>query len=229
MTDGTILVTGSRGSIGRKICPLLKQKYNLFEVDIELGYDLTNYSAYAEFFGERSVKYILNLFAVNEHVSVQGSSGMASLLSDFEGRSGQQYYDVNCVALFNLCSYLISNQSIKSIINISSIYGGSLPDPSLHSGRLKNIWYGASKASVEYITQYMAKFAAPDTRINCIRLGGVEFEQSSDFIEKYSKKVPMQRMANVSDLYHLADFLFDEQRSSYITGSVIPLDGGWAL
>ena len=64
-------------------------------------------------------------------------------------------------------------------------------------------------------------------RCNCIVLGGLYNEkQNSEFRKKYIQKVPLGRMASITDVINSYEFLTSE-KSSYITGISLNVDGGY--
>lgn len=68
---------------------------------------------------------------------------------------------------------------------------------------------------------------APDNiRVNCISPGGIFNNQDSNFVDKYSKKVPMNRMGNENELLSSFEYLISDS-SSYVTGQNIVVDGGF--
>ena len=87
--------------------------------------------------------------------------------------------------------------------------------------------YGATKAAVINLTKYFATYMAPNNvRVNCISPGGIYNNQDNDFVENYSKKVPMNRMGNENELLSTVEYLLSDQ-SSYVTGQNIIVDGGF--
>jgi len=117
-----------------------------------------------------------------------------------------------------------------SIVNISSIYGHYIPDFGIYDGSeewYNNVSYGISKAGIEYMTKYMAKLYAP-IRFNCISPGGIFNNHKDDFIQKYSQRVALKRMASVDEICNVILFLLSPM-SSYITGANINVDGGFGL
>jgi len=70
--------------------------------------------------------------------------------------------------------------------------------------------------------------AKEKVRVNCIAPGGFFNDQEEPFLSKYNRKVPMGRMARHNDLKGVAVFLASEA-SAYITGTVIPVDGGFTI
>ena len=69
-------------------------------------------------------------------------------------------------------------------------------------------------------------YSNKNIRVNCICPGGIEANQNTKFIKEYSKKTILGRMAKVEEISDGIQFLISE-KSSYITGSVLVVDGGW--
>ena len=76
----------------------------------------------------------------------------------------------------------------------------------------------------KYLSVYLADYGI---RCNCISPGGILFEQGPKFVENYSKKVPLNRMAKVNEITGAVKFLLDSESSSYINGENISVDGGF--
>jgi len=78
-------------------------------------------------------------------------------------------------------------------------------------------------------SKYLASYYAEnEVRVNCIAPGGLFNNQDKLFYNSYLKKVPMRRMANENDMKGVAVFLASDA-SRYITGTVIPVDGGFTV
>lgn len=112
-----------------------------------------------------------------------------------------------------------------SIVNIASISG--------IRGSIKRTAYGASKGGVITMTMVMATELAPlGIRVNAVAPGPVETEMvrlhhtDQDRL-LYSRTVPMKRYAEPIEIARAARFLLDPVESSYITGEILAVDGGY--
>ncbi len=110
------------------------------------------------------------------------------------------------------------------IINNASISGLE----SFTSGT-KNYMYGASKAALIKFTKLCALNYAGDVRVNAICPGIVDTEifTNRDF-SRFDGTIPLGRLAAPEEIARTVLFLASED-ASYITGAVIPVDGGASL
>lgn len=140
----------------------------------------------------------------------------------------------NCRGLFVTCrafARIMADNGGGSIINISSIYGIVSPDPRIYDGTdmFTEPDYPFHKGGMIMFTKYLATlYAKSRVRVNCIAPGGVFNNQPEPFHSRYIAKVPLGRMANTEDFYGITIFLASES-SKYITGTVIPVDGGCTI
>ena len=119
-----------------------------------------------------------------------------------------------------------------SIVNISSIYGINGADQRIYGDSKLNSppSYAATKGAVVNFTKYLAAFwNRKNIRVNTMTLGGVEDKSymNKKFIEKYSEKTMIGRMAKNNE-YNGALLFLLSNASSYMTGGNLILDGGWS-
>ncbi len=155
----------------------------------------------------------------------------------FPEESWDKVIDVNLKGTF-LCSQVFGAQmasnNFGSIINISSIYGIVSPDQSLYDYRNKDnnvffkpVAYSASKSGVINLTRYLATYwASRNVRVNTLTIAGVWNDQDKEFLENYTKRIPIGRMARQDD-YNGALIFLASDASKYMTGSNMIIDGGW--
>lgn len=142
--------------------------------------------------------------------------------------------EVNARGLFVTCR-LFGKAMVKqgggSIINVASIYGVVAPDQSIYEGTTIQTEpdYPYTKGGMIMFSKYLASLFAKDkVRVNCIVPGGFFNNQAEPFLSCYIRKVPMGRMAYHDDLKGVTVFLASEA-SSYVTGAVVPVDGGFTI
>lgn len=142
---------------------------------------------------------------------------------------------VNARGLFLVCrafGQAMQEQKGGSIINVSSIYGLVAADPNLYEGTAMHQTepdYPYTKGGLQMFSKYLASYLGKDNvRVNCIAPGGLFNNQPEPFLSRYVAKVPLGRMAYPDDLKGLVVFLASDA-SSYITGAVIPVDGGLTI
>jgi NAD(P)-dependent dehydrogenase (short-subunit alcohol dehydrogenase family) len=86
--------------------------------------------------------------------------------------------------------------------------------------------YFFHNAGLINLTRFMAQnFAGKNIRVNCISPGGLFNNQPARFLENYTKKVPLKRMANKDDIKGLV-VLLASKAGEYINGENILMDGG---
>jgi NAD(P)-dependent dehydrogenase (short-subunit alcohol dehydrogenase family) len=139
--------------------------------------------------------------------------------------------DVNAYAPLRVFAHTFDQLKRRgggAVINISSI-SGNRPFPG-------SAVYCASKAALQMLSGVMALEAAEhNIRVNCLSPGLVEDtelgremfspKQAEEAYERFKNLHPLGRNGKPADVAEAALFLAEE-RSSWITGAVIPVDGG---
>lgn len=138
--------------------------------------------------------------------------------------------DVNvksCMILGNLCHPIMKERGGGSVINIASVEGLK---PSTGLGI-----YSVSKAAVVMLTKSQAKeWGRDNIRSNAICPGLIQTKlsaalwQDENALAKFSKFIPMKRIAQPEELVGLALYL-SSSVSSYTTGGVYTADGGYMV
>lgn len=127
---------------------------------------------------------------------------------------------------------MMKNKKAGSIIYTSSIYGLKAQDLNLYNetDMSENLTYGIIKAGIIQGSRQMASYYGQfNIRVNTICPGGVQDQNmNKKFMERYSAKTSLKRMAVPSDLVGAYLFLSSDL-SSYITGEVLMVDGGFSI
>jgi len=109
------------------------------------------------------------------------------------------------------------------VINIGSIDGIQVP-------ALETYAYSASKAAVHQLTRVLArKLASRDITVNAVAPGPFESKMMAATLEKFRdalvKTIPRRRIGEPEDMAGIAIYLAS-RAGAYLTGAVIPVDGG---
>ncbi|MGR8946989.1 MAG: SDR family NAD(P)-dependent oxidoreductase [Gammaproteobacteria bacterium] len=141
------------------------------------------------------------------------------------------HMDVNAKSVF-LCSQAAIQQMKDSavggsVINIGSIVGeNAIP---------QTLGYCASKATINHMTRVMAvECAKYKVRVNCVAPGYVRTELIDDLVADgklavtaIEKRTPQRRMGELDEISQAVVFVASED-ASFMTGSVLTVDGGWS-
>ncbi len=131
----------------------------------------------------------------------------------------------------HVCRQMLA-QGQGNIINVASTYSLVAPNQSLYDfgegiKNFKPIDYIATKSFIPNFTRYIATFYSKDNiRCNAIVPHGIYNQHDEKFLVNFSKMSPLGRMCERGELNGPFTFLASEA-SSYMTGSVLVVDGGW--
>jgi NAD(P)-dependent dehydrogenase (short-subunit alcohol dehydrogenase family) len=129
------------------------------------------------------------------------------------------------VALLGALRASASREDPARVVNIGSIDGIRTPS-------VENYSYSASKAAVHMLTRHLARrLAAENITVNAIAPGPFQSKMMAFLLEDPESRaavegtVPLRRIGHPDDIAGLILFLCS-RAGSYMTGTVIPLDGG---
>jgi NAD(P)-dependent dehydrogenase (short-subunit alcohol dehydrogenase family) len=220
-----LVITGSEGLIGKKLVKHFSKKFQVLKLDIQLGNDLTDEKYVEDWF--KSNKNLYGIIVCHAHNPLPLENAIDIKPTDVSLNEIRDYMEVNVVSAFNICRHFINNNKNGVIINLSSLYGRLSPKHFIYSDYTKPIGYSMSKSALVLMSKYLATYYAPNFRINTVILGGVHDDKfHPDFYTNYSKNVPMGRQMHIDETTSVFDFLLDE-KSTYVTGTEITIDGGW--
>ncbi|WP_153721370.1 SDR family oxidoreductase [Sporosarcina cascadiensis] len=153
---------------------------------------------------------------------------------DLDETGFKQVFDTNFLGTF-LATQVFAEELLKvdqsSILNISSMSG--------YSPLTKVPAYSAAKSSINNFTQWLAVyFAGTSIRVNSIAPGFFLTDQNralltnedgshTDRAEKILSQTPLKEFGQPDDLIGAMLFLTDPHYSRFITGIIIPVDGGF--
>ena len=153
-------------------------------------------------------------------------------LEEFPAAGWQKILTTNVEGIFHLTVALLpelraaaSVEDPARVINIGSIDGLRVPS-------VENYSYSASKAAVHMLTRHLAKRLAPEhITVNAIAPGPFESKMMTWALEDpelragVEGEVPLGRIGRPDDVAGLT-LLLASRAGAYMTGTVIPLDGG---
>ncbi|HKE73899.1 MAG TPA: SDR family oxidoreductase [Acidimicrobiales bacterium] len=150
---------------------------------------------------------------------------------DFDEAAWERVLSLNVKGVFHLSKFLTplleaagSADEPSRVINVGSIDG-------LHVPAMDTFSYSASKAAVHHLTRHMARVLAPRVTVNAIAPGPFESKMMAATLEAFGDQIraqsPLKRIGRPDDMAGAAIFL-SSRAGAYLTGTVIPVDGGLA-
>ena len=166
---------------------------------------------------------------INNAVTRSAIAGWDHHLADYD-----RSLRVNASALFKITSLFgksMAAQKAGSIVNIGSMMGMVGIEMGNYAGTEMNAnpspIYHYEKGGMINFTRWAASILGRDNvRVNCLSPGGLYSGQPAPFVKNYSDRTQLGRMANETDLMGVIVFLASDA-SAYITGTNIPVDGGY--
>ncbi len=238
----TAIVTGASRGIGRVIALkfaeegadvaftdlLADEHLKSLENELkEMGVKAKGYASDASSFekSQETVSEILKEFGNVEILVNNAGITRDGLLLRMNEKQWDMVIAINLKSVFNLTKAVLSQmmkQRNGSIINMSSVVGVK--------GNAGQANYAASKAGILGFTKSVAlELGSRNIRCNAIAPGFIETEMTAKLDEEtvkgWRKTIPLRRGGTPEDVANACVFLASE-KSSYITGQTLHVDGG---
>ncbi len=165
------------------------------------------------------------------HVLVNNAgANWGAPLAEYPDGAFDKVFALNVKGVFNLTRFMTplleraaSDDDPARVINIGSIDG-------LQAPALETYAYSSSKAAVHHLTRTLAhRLAGSRITVNAIAPGPFESKMMADTLKKFGDSIrascPLRRIGRPDDMAGTAIFLAS-RAGSYLTGTVIPVDGG---
>jgi NAD(P)-dependent dehydrogenase (short-subunit alcohol dehydrogenase family) len=150
-------------------------------------------------------------------------------LEDFDEAAWERVLALNVKGVFHLTKFLTpllraagTAEDPARVINIGSIDGLRVP-------MLETYAYSASKAAVHMLTRHLASRLAPTVTVNAIAPGPFESKMMAATLDAFGDQIvasaPLKRIGRPDDMAGAALFLAS-RAGAFVTGAVLPVDGG---
>lgn len=179
---------------------------------------------------------LVNSAALDPKFDPQHSEGpQSSAFEEYPLPAWRQALDVNLTGAFLCCQAAVRPMLEGGrgvIVNLCSIYGLAAPDQRMYQRagqppQYKPVYYSVTKAGILGLTQYLAAYyAGRNIRVNALSPGGVFNGHDAEFVQAYSARAVMGRMANKDEMNGALLYLVSDA-SAYMTGANLVVDGGW--
>ena len=177
---------------------------------------------------EKMVKDIINEFGKIDVLVNNAGNTRDMLILRMKEKDFSDVINVNLIGTFNVTKNVVPYMAKKRngrIINISSVVG--------ISGNAGQTNYSSSKAGIIGFTKSLAKeLGSRNILVNAVAPGFIKTQMTdvlkNEVKEEISKNIPLKRIGNAEDVANVVEFLASD-KSSYITGQVINVDGGMLM
>lgn len=242
LSNKVIILTGAGGLIGREVLKHLSMNgAKVVAVDLNSVLEYSDLALCLDITKEEGINELIET-TIAKYGEIDGlvnlayprTSDWGNKFEDIPFNSWQKNIDMQLNAVFYMCQSVLKimkKQRRGAIVNIASIYGVVGNDFTLYEdyGGTSPAAYSAIKGGLINFTRYLASYYGKyNIRINCMSPGGVLDENNQDpsFIQKYSQKSPLGRLANPAEMAPAISFLLSDD-ASFITGHNLMVDGGW--
>ena len=242
-----VIISGGLGVLGQAFATVLQEDgYGILNLDVvEPPPDKKIIGDYLQcnIIDEQYIKKFNDYLASMDmeiHGLINSASsqpeGFGNELEDYSADSFKDVLEVNLVGSFYLTKTVIpymKKQKFGSIISIGSIQGVVAPTFEIYEGMniTSPLVYSVAKAGMIHFCKWIAaKYGEWNIRCNAISPGGLGNSQrgGAEFSKIYSSRTPLGRMAQSGEIAEVVRFLISD-KSKYITGQNIVVDGGWTI
>ncbi len=181
------------------------------------------------------VDVLVNSAALDPKFETGRGAEFSNAFEEFPLDKWNRALEVNLTGLF-LCAQAVARPMLEAgrgvMINLCSTYGLVGPDQRIYQQegqppQFKPVYYSVTKAGVLGLTRYLATYyAGKNLRVNALTPGGILHDQDPKFVEEYSARTILGRMAHGDEMNGALLFLASDA-SSYMTGANLVVDGGW--
>ncbi|MDY5678286.1 MAG: SDR family oxidoreductase [Eubacteriales bacterium] len=246
MFKTTVLITGASRGIGAECArTFAKNGYNVainyFRSEknaLDLKAEINDGGGVAEIFKadvsdekqvEEMISAVVKRFGkVNVLVANAGVS-KSGVFSDMTQSDFDKIFDTNVRGVFNVVKGVLPHMYEResgSIVTISSIWG--------QTGGSCEVLYSMSKAAIIGMTKALAKEVAPmHIRVNSVSPGAIDTDMLSCLTdeekEDFIMQTPLNRLGKPKEVADAVLFLADDDKSSFITGHVLSVNGGYFI
>jgi NAD(P)-dependent dehydrogenase (short-subunit alcohol dehydrogenase family) len=246
LKNNVAIVTGAAGGLGQELAKILAEAgatlvltdvhetalKNVEETLLKNGHDVS--SIQCDIRNQAEVTSLIKNVHQSNHridilVNCAAILGENATVFNIEGDDWDNVMSTNLKGTWMLSKYVseyMVRENIKGrIVNISSSLG--------LRAQMKRIHYATAKAGVEHLTRNMAmELIKYGIRVNCLAPGWVATPMVNAILETPEGKaligtIPMKRAADPSEMSG-ALLLLTSEASSYMTGSILRVDGGYS-
>ncbi|MFJ7751870.1 elongation factor P 5-aminopentanone reductase [Peribacillus muralis] len=233
------LITGASGGIGREIAiKLAEENYSLYlhynsneDAIMELIEELKPHQVelipiQADLSTPDGYKILAeNIFALHAIVLNSGNS-YYGLISDMDEKVVNEMIQLHVTSPFQLTKELLPKlmyQEQAAIVAVTSIWG--------QTGASCEVLYSMVKGGQNAFIKALSKEVSLNgIRVNAVAPGAISTSMlesfSADDLEIIKGDIPMGRMGNAKEVAEAVFYLLSD-KSSYITGQILGVNGGW--
>ena len=234
-----VLVTGGSRGIGAECVRMFSERgYRVFfiyknseekakKLSDETGAlafcgDISSFDDISKIYGEIKKHGGADIIVNNAGIS------QIKVFQDITEEDWDRMFDVNIKGMYVVTHFFVDDMiRLKKgrIINISSMWG--------ETGASCEVHYSASKAAVIGFTKALAKELAPSgITVNCVSPGIIDTDMNSELTDaekkEFIEEIPLCRMGTAAETAEAVFYLASEA-AGYVTGAVLPVNGGTVI